>query len=292
MLAARDAVGAGQLTLRRPSSEPAGAQRLARNAGERDGRRGGGAGRHRRRRGPRGRQSGAGLLGPVPGQRAICRPPRADLQLECRGLHLASRLPDGPRPRQPLGRCGHRLRDDQRDALLLQFPRGRPRQFHDHRPVGLGQDGGAELPRRPGAEVLAAHDPVRQGSRFGDFRARARRPLRADHARRADRLQSAAPARHAGQPRLPARLARRSCSKPTAPRKRRRSPRRSTRFTRTARSFAACASCATCSAAAAARSRATCRRGSTRGSSTASTPGCSTTRTTSSTSRTACSAST
>ena len=46
-----------------------------------------------------------------------------------------------------------RLRDDQRDALLLQFPRGRPRQFHDHRPVGVGQDGGAQLPRRPGAEV-------------------------------------------------------------------------------------------------------------------------------------------
>ena len=87
-----------------------------------------------------------------------------------------------------------RLRDDQRDALLLQLPRGRPRQFHDHRSVGIGQDGGAELPRRTGTEVHAAHHHVRQGSGFGDFRARARRPLRADHARRGDRFQSASPA--------------------------------------------------------------------------------------------------
>ncbi len=40
-----------------------------------------------------------------------------------------------------------------------------------------------------------AHDPVRQGPRFGNLPSRARRPLRADHARRADRLQPAAPAR-------------------------------------------------------------------------------------------------
>ena len=85
-----------------------------------------------------------------------------------------------------------RPRDDQLDALLLQLPPGRPRQLHDHRPVGLGQDGGAELPRRPGAEVRAAHDPVRQGPRRGDLPPRARRPLRADHSRRADRLQPAA----------------------------------------------------------------------------------------------------
>ena len=96
---------------------------------------------------------------------------------------------------------------------LLQLPRGRPRQFHDHRPVRLGQDGGAELPRRAGAEVLAAHDPVRQGPRLGDFPARARRPLRADHARRTDGLQPAAPARHRREPRLHPRLARRACSR-------------------------------------------------------------------------------
>ncbi len=76
--------------------------------------------------------------------------------------------------------------------LLLQLPQRRSRQLHDHRPVGLGQDGGAELPRRAGAEVRSAHDLVRQGSR--------RRDLRARHAGghyavaapgRADRLQPA-----------------------------------------------------------------------------------------------------
>jgi type IV secretion system protein VirB4 len=74
--------------------------------------------------------------------------------------------------RQPLGRGGHPVRDHQRDALLLQLPRGRPRQLHRHRPVGLGQDGGAELPGRAGAAVRAAHDVFRQGPRRGDLRAR------------------------------------------------------------------------------------------------------------------------
>ena len=91
--------------------------------------------------------------------------------------------------------------------LLFQFPQGRPRQLHRHRPVGLGQDGGAELPAGPGAQVRSAHRLLRQGSRRGDVPARHRRPLRRAAARRADRasIRCSWPTRPANRA-LPGRL--------------------------------------------------------------------------------------
>ena len=107
-------------------------------------------------------------------------------------LCFAAQFPDRPAGRQSLGAGGHRVRDLVGHALLFQLPPGRSRQFHRHRPVGFGQDGGAQLPAGAGAEVQAAHRLLRQGSRRRALHPRHRRPLRHAAARRADRLQSAA----------------------------------------------------------------------------------------------------
>ena len=133
---------------------------------------------------------------------------------------------------------------------LLQLPPRRPRQLHRHRPVGLGQDGGAELPRRPGAEVRPAHDLLRQGPRRrAVHRAASAAATTGSAPGRADRLQPAAAARQRRQPRLPARLAGRAARAPRARRSWRRSPARSTRLTPTMPRCAACATSASCSAA-------------------------------------------
>ena len=66
------------------------------------------------------------------------------------GFASGHNFPVGQARGQPLGPGRHRARDHLGRALLLQLPQGRPRQLHRHRPVGLGQDGGAELPAGPG----------------------------------------------------------------------------------------------------------------------------------------------
>ncbi len=87
-------------------------------------------------------------------------------------------LPARPGARQSLGRGHHPARDDRGGALLFQLPPGRPRQFHRHRPVRLGQDGGAELPARPGAQVAAEDHLLRQGPRRRAVHPGDRRALR------------------------------------------------------------------------------------------------------------------
>ncbi len=47
----------------------------------------------------------------------------------------------------------------------FQFPQRRPRQLHDHRPVGFRQDGAADLPAGPGRTAEAADRLFRQGPR-------------------------------------------------------------------------------------------------------------------------------
>ena len=59
----------------------------------------------------------------------------------------------GKARRQSLGAGGDGARDHRRGALSFQLPPRRPRQFHGHRPVGVGQDGGAQFPARPGAQI-------------------------------------------------------------------------------------------------------------------------------------------
>ncbi len=167
-----------------------------------------GAGRHRRGRGARGHQPRAGLLGPVPRQRAICRPPRADLELQCRRLHLASRLPDGPRSRAIIGAMRSRVFETtSATPFFFNFHDGDLGNFTIIGPSGSGKTVvlnflAAQAQKFSPRTILFDKD---RGSEI--FLRAHRRPLRADHARRADRLQPAAPARHRRQPRLPARLA-------------------------------------------------------------------------------------
>jgi type IV secretion system protein VirB4 len=89
---------------------------------------------------------------------------------------------------QSLGRRGHAARDDRGRPLLFQLPPGRSRQFHRDRALGIGQDGGAQLPARPGAQVRAADHLLRQGSRRRAVPARDRRALRSAAARHASGL--------------------------------------------------------------------------------------------------------
>ena len=67
--------------------------------------------------------------------------------------------------------------NDQRHAVLLQFSSRRSGQLLGHRPIGFGQDRGDEFPCRAGAEVFAAHHPVRQGSRGRTVHSRHRRTI-------------------------------------------------------------------------------------------------------------------
>ncbi len=166
----------------------------------------GGPGGSRCRGGARGRQPGTGVLGAVSRQRSLYRPAGPDLDRSLRLVRQPARFSDRATRRQSLGPGGDGVRDVVGHALLLQFPQGRPRQLHRHRAVRFGQDGRAQLPGCPGAEIQAAHRPVRQGPRRRNLRPCDRRPLRHPASGGTDRLQSAATGRQCRQPGLPARL--------------------------------------------------------------------------------------
>ncbi len=216
--------------------------------------------------------------GQFPGQRAVPRAPGDDLDRQHGELRLAPRLRARQGDRQPLGRCASALLETtSATPFFFNFHHGDLGNFTGHRPVGLGQDRGAQLPRRAGAEVRAAHDPVRQGPRRRAVHPRHRRALRPHPRRRADRVQPARAARHRDQPRVPARLARRAAQGRWARgagddrrRGRRRLRQRRLRLRRL-RFFRELLS------GARRPSRATSPTACTRGSTAASTPGCSTT---------------
>ena len=152
------------------------------------------------------------VLGPVPGQRALYRPAGDDLDRQHGRLRLAARLRARPGRGQPLGRRGHAARDDQRDAVFFNFHQGDLGNFSIIGPSGLGQDRGAQLPRRAGAEVRARarSSSTRIAARRLFIRAAsagAIRPLRPGEPTGFNPLRAA---RQRRQPRVPARLARRA----------------------------------------------------------------------------------
>jgi type IV secretion system protein VirB4 len=134
---------------------------------------------------------------------------RDDLDGQFRRLRQRPQLPGRPGREQPLGSGGDAAGDHLGRPLPLQLPQGRPGQLHDHRPVRIGQDRGAELPAGPGPQIRRASC---SSTRIAAPRsscapsAVATRPA----PRPADRLQPAGPARHGGQPPLPDRLDRAS----------------------------------------------------------------------------------
>ena len=105
--------------------------------------------RARRHRRARGREPGARLLGAVSRQLQGHRPPRPDLLLELRRARQPAQLPGGAGGRGALGLGDHAAGDDLRRPLPLQLPPRGPRQLHHHRPLWLGEDGGAWVPASP-----------------------------------------------------------------------------------------------------------------------------------------------
>ena len=253
-----------------------------------------GARRHRRDRGARGRQPGARVLGPVPRQRGLPRPPGPDLDRQHGRLRLAARLRRSARPPATTGatrsRCSRR---PARRRIFFNFHEGDLGNFSVIGPSGSGKTVVMNFLAAQAQKFEPAHDPVRQGPRRRDLPARGigghYRPLRPGEPTGFNPLRAA---RQRRQPGLPARLAGRAAQgrRARGAGDDRRRGRRGLRhdpslpppalFPRAARRRAP------------ARSRRPRRRASTRGSTTASMPGCSTTTTTSSTCRRACSAST
>ena len=294
MLAARDAVGAGPAELRRSSPEPAGAR----------------AARSKRSRARRPHAAAAladigavavredvnlepAFWGQFPGNEQYVVRRALISSANAAGFISLHGFPMGRARRQPLGRGGHAcFETTSATPYFFNFHEGDLGNFTIIGPSGSGKTVVLNFLAAQAQKFTPAHDPVRQGPGLRDVRARARRALRADHARRADRLQSAAPARQRRSTAPSCATGCACCSKPKGAEEETAIAKavdeiyahgpelRRLRFSATARRGPP---------PAAGRS---CRRGSIPGSSTASTPGCSTIEDDKLDFETACSAST
>ncbi len=214
--------------------------------------------RYRRDRGARGHQSRTGLLGPVPRQRGLSRPPRDDLDRQYGELRLAPRLALGQADGNHWGDAVTLLETTSATPFFFNFHNGDLGNFSIIGPSGSGKTVVMNFLAAQAQKFAPPHDPVRQGPRRRSCSC-------AGSAGGTTGSPRACPtgfnplglARHADQPRLPARLAGRAAEGRRARGTEHDLGRRSMRPMPTIRRCAACATSRNCWPAPGARNRAT-----------------------------------